>query len=109
MYDRELLAKFDELEKQSLQLITVCETLRAKLRDSEKENAELRDMVKRQATQLKEHAKKQGGQEKDFTNTHKISKLVSSIRADSQETEQLKGKIDEFIQEINKCIAHLSQ
>ena len=45
----------------------------------------------------------------DFQNQIKISKIVNNIGEGSEETENLRSKIDEYIQEIDKCIAQLSE
>ena len=43
-----------------------------------------------------------------FQNKFKISKIVNSIDTEGQDTSELKRKIDEYIKEIDKCIAHIS-
>lgn len=45
----------------------------------------------------------------DFQNRFKISKIVTSIADEQPEHTQLKNKINEYIREIDKCIAHLSE
>lgn len=45
----------------------------------------------------------------EFQNQIKISKIVNNIGEGTEETEGLRSKIDEYIQEIDKCIAQLSE
>jgi len=45
----------------------------------------------------------------EFQNQIKISKIVNNIGEGTEETEDLRSKIDEYIQEIDKCIAQLSE
>ena len=45
---------------------------------------------------------------KPKNNKFKISKIVDNIGADKSETAELKNKLDEYIKEIDKFIAHLS-
>jgi chromosome segregation ATPase len=44
-----------------------------------------------------------------FQNKHKISKIVDSMIAEGEDSVQLKEVIDNYIKEIDKCIAHLSE
>lgn len=43
----------------------------------------------------------------DFQNKIKISKIVGSMVADGEDTSDLKEIINDYIKEIDKCIAHL--
>lgn len=45
----------------------------------------------------------------NFQNQHKISKIVSSMVEGSHDLTELKLKINEYIREIDKCIAYLSE
>jgi septal ring factor EnvC (AmiA/AmiB activator) len=107
---QEMLEKFRQLEQQTLQLTHVCSEMRTKLRDAEKEKTVLRQQLDRQAEEIKKLSKRQAErQQNDDGNFYKINKLVSLINADSQETDLWKAVLDEYIQEINKCIAYLRQ
>jgi predicted nuclease with TOPRIM domain len=107
----EAAAKFNTLEDKALQLIALCEHLKGELQQVTNENEQLKNTVKNQAAEIKNLSKKQETMrnENNFQNVYKISKLVDSITADSEETTDLKFKIDEYIQELNRCIAHLSK
>ncbi len=105
----EVQAKFEALEKKTLRLIDICDYLKAELKQAAQENEELKITVKKQAAEIKLSAKKQESNQNNFQNNHKISKLVESITADSKGTTDLKMRLDEYIQELNKCISHLSQ
>jgi capsule polysaccharide export protein KpsE/RkpR len=107
----EAIAKFDALEGKALQLIALCEHLKGELQQIGAENEQLKSTVKNQAAEIKALSKKQETlrSQNNFQNVYKISKLVNSITADSEETTDLKSRIDEYIQELNKCIAHLSK
>ena len=107
----EAAAKFNTLESKAMQLIAVCEHLKGELQQLAAENEQLKNTVKNQAAEIKSLSKKQESprNQNNFQNVHKISKLVNSITADSEETTDLKLRIDEYIQELNRCIAHLSK
>lgn len=44
----------------------------------------------------------------DFQNQYKIAKIVSSTTVEKDEAVELKNKLNEYIKEIDRCIAHLS-
>lgn len=45
---------------------------------------------------------------KDFQNQEKIAKIAGTILKNSEDSEELKVKIGEYIKELDKCIAHFS-
>jgi len=45
----------------------------------------------------------------DFQNQDKISKIVGSIGKSEAEASEMKGKIEDYIKEIDKCILHLTR
>ena len=107
---QEMLEKFRQLEQQTLQLTHVCSEMRTKLREAEKEKVALRQQIDRQTEEIKKLSKRQAErQQNEDGNFYKINKLVSLINADSQENDLWKAVLDEYIQEINKCIAYLRQ
>ncbi len=64
--------------------------------------------------QLEDDVKKYKPQEfknqtADFKNQIKISKIVDNINPEDGSVSELKKKVDEYIQEIDKCIAYLSR
>lgn len=62
------------------------------------ENQELKAMMRTKEEQIQH-----------FQNKIKISKLVDNIHSEENGTSELKKKIDSYIKEIDKCIAHLSK
>lgn len=107
----EVTAKFEALEGKAVQLITLCEGLKHQLMEAQSENDELKTTIKKQSDEIRGLHKKQETlqSQNNFQNIHKISKLVHSLTADSKETTDLKVRLDEYIQELDRCIAHLSK
>ncbi|MDO1446969.1 hypothetical protein Q0590_11935 [Rhodocytophaga aerolata] len=107
----EAITKFEILESKALQLIALSDHLKGEVQRLTTENEQLKSTVKNQAAEIRSIGKKQetSKNENNFQNVYKISKLVNSIPADSEETTDLKLKIDEYIQELTRCIAHLSK
>ena len=78
-----LLSEYNSIKDQNLAL--------------EGENEELRSLIKVKDEQIF-----------NFQNKIKISKIVNEID-EGEDSSELKRKIDDYIKEIDKCIAHLSK
>ena len=78
-----LLNEYNSIKNQNLTLIG--------------ENEELRSLIKVKDEQIF-----------NFQNKIKISKIVNEID-EGEDSSELKRKIDDYIKEIDKCIAHLSK
>jgi hypothetical protein len=98
MSNEEILSKLKLVESKLQQLITEHSSLKKELKASIEENIALKESIQRQNQDLK-----------NFQNQDKISKIVSSMAEDTQKNTELKLKINEYIKEIDKCIAHLSE
>lgn len=60
-------------------------------------------------TSLKSTIQEKEDQINNFQNTIKIGKIVGRIDAEEGNSSELKNRVDEYIREIDKCIAHLSK
>jgi len=69
------------------------------------EMAELRD----ENIQLKARVLEKEANIESFQNKMKISKIVESVVEGDKTSPELKEVIDEYIKEIDKCIAHLGE
>lgn len=67
------------------------------------------NILKAENQELKSALKQKDERIKDFQNQDKISKIVGSIGKSEEEASEMKGKIDEYIKEIDKCILHLTR
>ena len=59
--------------------------------------------------QLGEQLKAKSEQIQNFQNQIKISKIAGSIGTDNEDVSKLKDKIDDYVNEIDYCIAQLSR
>jgi uncharacterized coiled-coil DUF342 family protein len=98
MTNQSILLKLEELEIKLQKLSKEYNALKMELNGVRQENKELKQLRDKQNEDLK-----------NFQNQDKISKIVSSIAEDTQKSTELKLKINEYIKEIDKCIAHLSE
>jgi len=97
--DQELLkTNLNGLERKILVLLNEHKALKDEMKGLKLENHELRGDLKKRDEQLA-----------NFKNQIKITKIVDNINPEDGSASELKRKVDEYIREIDKCIAHLSQ
>jgi regulator of replication initiation timing len=97
--DQELLkSNLNGLERRILLLLHEHQGLKEQVRSLKVENSELKDGLRSRDEQLA-----------NFKNQIKITKIVDQIHPEDGSVSELKKKVDEYIKEIDKCIAHLSR
>lgn len=93
-----LKSNLSSLERKLSLLLDKHKTIKEEMEMLREENGELRSILKQKEEQVS-----------SFQNQIKISKIVSEIDSDGKDASELKGKIDDYIKEIDKCILHLSK
>jgi chromosome segregation ATPase len=97
--DQELLkTNLNGLERKILVLVNEHKNLKEELKSLKRENQELKTAVRGRDEQIS-----------GFHNQLKITKIVDSINPEDGSVSELKKKVDDYIREIDKCIAHLSK
>ncbi|HET6539789.1 MAG TPA: hypothetical protein VFG46_04840 [Chryseolinea sp.] len=97
--DQELLkTNLSGLERKILVLVGEHKNLKEELKGLKRENQELKEAVRARDEQIA-----------GFHNQLKITKIVDSINPEDGSASELKKKVDDYIREIDKCIAHLSR
>jgi len=97
--DQEVLkTNLSGLERKILVLINEHKALKEEVRSLKLENHDLKSSLKGRDDQLV-----------NFKNQIKITKIVDNINPEDGSVSELKRKVDEYIREIDKCIAHLSR
>ena len=97
--DQEVLkANLNGLERKLLVLVSEHKNLKEEIKTLKTENQELKTAIRIRDEQIA-----------GFHNQLKISKLADSLRPEDGSVPELKKKVDEYIREIDKCIAHLSR
>lgn len=81
-----------------MMLINEHKNLREEVKTLKMENQALRQSVQNRDNQLE-----------SFKNQIKITKIADRIHPENGDVAELKKKVDDYIREIDKCIAHLSQ
>jgi chromosome segregation ATPase len=97
--DQEALkSNLNGLERKILVLLNDHKAVKDEIRTLKLENHELKTDLKKRDEQLH-----------NFKNQIKITKIVDHINPEDGSVSELKRKVDEYIREIDKCIAHLSR
>ncbi len=97
--DQEALkSSLNGLERKVLVLLNEHKSLKDELKGLKLENHELKSDIRRRDEQLVH-----------FKNQIKITKIVDHINPEDGSASELKRKVDEYIREIDKCIAFLSK
>ena len=76
------------------------------------EHSQLKDEIlslQKENESLESRLKEKDDALSGFQNQMKISKIVERMVVDEENTAELKGVINDYIKEIDKCIAHLSE
>ena len=98
MNKESIIVKIEKLEIRLRHLLVDHKELKDELKKAREENMNLKEIVEKQNEDLK-----------NFQNQVKISRIVSSMTESTRNSAELKNKINEYIREIDKCIAHLSE
>ena len=98
MSQEKLTTELHSLERKINLLLNEHISLKASINDLKAQNSQLHGQLKSKDEQIA-----------GFHNQIKISKIASSVGADRGDASNLKKKIDEYVDEIDRCIAHLSQ
>ena len=97
--DQEALkANLNGLERKIMILLNDHKVLKDEIRTIKLENHELRTDLRKRDEQLA-----------NFKNQIKITKIVDNINPEDESISELKMKVEEYIREIDKCIAHVSR
>jgi uncharacterized coiled-coil DUF342 family protein len=97
--DQELLkTNLTGLERKILVLVNEHKTLKDEVKALKTENQDLRMSLKMREEQIS-----------GFHNQLKITKIVDNLHPENGSVSELRKKVDDYIREIDKCIAHLSR
>ncbi|MBS1490027.1 MAG: hypothetical protein JSS93_05835 [Bacteroidetes bacterium] len=86
------------LERKIMLLLNEHKSLKDEMRAIKLENHELRTDLRKRDEQLA-----------NFKNQIKITKIVDYINPEDESISELRAKVDEYIREIDKCIANVSR
>lgn len=104
----QILLQFDALQGRIKYLVNHLKEIQEKLANAENENVVLKAALKAQEQNLKNLQKNQANEQKDFRKREIFAKLVQNTGDLEGDTSDLKKTLDEYIKEIESCIAQLS-
>jgi len=95
---KDLLLRLETLEAKALKLALAHKELSVSYKELQSENLRLKNQILQKEEEVR-----------NFQNQEKISKIVTSIADDTYRKTELKLKINEYIKEIDKCIAFIKE
>jgi hypothetical protein len=104
----QILLHLDALEGRIQYLVNQLKDAQEKLALSENENTLLKTAIKNQEVILKNLQKNQVNEQKDFRKREIFAKLVQNTGGLEGDTSEIKKTLDNYIKEIESCIAQLS-
>jgi predicted nucleic acid-binding Zn-ribbon protein len=93
-----LIREISSLERKVTLLLAEHDKVKEQLNHKEQENVKLRGTINAYQSELS-----------SFQNRYNVSKLVGNSVTGKEEAEALRKMLDTYIQEIDKCIAHLGE
>jgi hypothetical protein len=108
MDSNQILLKFETIKSRLSELVFKLNDTEEKLRKTEEEIVRLKNLIKQQELSLKNLHKTKGNEQKDFVKKEFFHKLVKNTGSSSDDKDDLKRTLDEYIKEIESCIAQLS-
>jgi chromosome segregation ATPase len=97
--DQEVLkSNLSGLERKLQVLVNEHKNMKEELKSLKVENQQLKSAIKLRDDQIS-----------GFHNQLKITKIVDNLHPEDGSVSELKRKVDDYIREIDKCIAHLSR
>ena len=106
--ENELFGAFQQLERKIRLLKSTAEKDRKRVEELQNANKDLRQKIRDQEAELKELQKKQSDSEKIAAKSKDFVKIVSNNLSGTDTNAELKQQLDEYIRELERCIAHLS-
>jgi len=94
----QLKSNLSGLERKILMLLNEQKNLREQVKSLKTDNEVLRLTLQGREQQLE-----------GFRDQIKMTKIADRLQPENGDVAELKKKVDEYIREIDKCIAHLSQ
>lgn len=108
MDSKQILMEFETIQSRLQLLVAKLKETENRVNNVEKENANLKTELKLQEQNFKNLQKNQGNEQKDFRKREFFAKLVQNTGGSTDDTSDLKKALDEYIKEIDICIAKLS-
>ena len=104
----QIFALIEKLDHKIRHLKGACDTAQKRVKDLQKTNATLRSDLQEKENELNDLRKKQVIQEKNTPKSKDVGIIVKDNLSETDTNAELKQQLDEYIREVERCIAHLS-
>ena len=106
--EEQLFAAFQKLRRSVEAMKTAYDVDRERVTELQSANKELLKKNREQETEVKQLQKKLSDSEKIAAKSKDFGKIVSNNLSGTDTTAELKQQLDEYIRELERCIAYLS-
>ena len=106
--EHQIIVVIEKLEHKVKLLKNVYESAQKRVKDLEKANETLRNKLQERQAEVNELRKKQVNSEKSISMSKDVGILVKDNLSETDTNAELKQQLDEYIRELERCIAHLS-
>ena len=106
--EHQIIALAERLEHKIKQLKSTNDAAQKRVKEVEKTNLDLRNKLQEKENELNELRKKPVVSEKNTVNSKDVGIIVKDNLSDTDTNAELKQQLDEYIRELERCIAHLS-
>lgn len=106
--EHQIVLLVEQLERKIRLLRDAYDDAKRHIQQLEKENKALQKDLKEQEALVKQLEKKPTNSDKVFLKSKEFGKIVSDNLSETDTSTELKQQLDEYIREIERCIAHLS-
>ncbi|GAB3971787.1 hypothetical protein GCM10028806_22620 [Spirosoma terrae] len=104
----QIIALVEQLERKIGLLKGICDDAKKRINQLEEQNSELNEKLKEQQTLSKELQKKLDNSEKKISKSKDFGIIVNNNLSGTDTNAEFKKQLDEYIRELERCIAHLS-
>ncbi len=104
----QIFALIEQLERKIGLLKGMYDDAKQQLERLDAEKTDLNTKLKEQQNLVRQLQKKQGNSEKDVPKSKDFSKIVKDKLSETDTNAELKQQLDEYIRDLERCIAHLS-
>jgi chromosome segregation ATPase len=104
----QIFALIEKLEHKIKLLRSTCDNAQKQVKELRKSNADLRKHLQEKENELNELRKKQDNPEKNPPKSKDVGIIVEDNLSETDTNAELKQQLDEYIREVERCIAHLS-
>ncbi|MFD2937289.1 hypothetical protein [Spirosoma flavum] len=106
--EHEIFVLIEQFERRLRSLREICTDAQKQVEQLERENSVLQGSLKEQQDLVKQLRKKPVISEKNTPKSKDVGIIVKDNLSETDTKAELKQQLDEYIRELERCIAHLS-